>query len=144
MFFGPDHENAGKSKGLAELTKELNLSTCPKICLAEARRLLSAHPAFEARTKLQELADNYGVKITYSPKYHCELNPIESLWCDNKRYVRTHTDQNYKTMLILIKEARKDFILKKNYKKYIRRFWRCSGFQVFRFSGAGIGMVPYT
>ncbi|CAF0910764.1 unnamed protein product [Didymodactylos carnosus] len=28
-------------------------------------------------TKLEKLASEYGVKVLYGPKYHCELNPIE-------------------------------------------------------------------
>ena len=33
-------------------------------------------------TKLEVLASKYNMKIIYCPKYHCELNAIEGLWCN--------------------------------------------------------------
>ena len=58
------------------------------------------------------------------PKFHCELNPIEGLWCYLKQYVRKRTNCNFDTMLYLISEARTVFNMKQIYMKLWRRFWR--------------------
>ncbi len=52
------------------------------------------------------LAVKYKIKIIYSPKYHCELNATESLWCSQKAFVRSRTDQSFDRMIKLISESR--------------------------------------
>ncbi|KAF8594420.1 hypothetical protein BDV93DRAFT_459013, partial [Ceratobasidium sp. AG-I] len=55
-------------------------------CIPEAtdcccRRALSSEPDFETRdTIIEELARDWGSKVIFLPKYHCELNPIEQCW----------------------------------------------------------------
>jgi hypothetical protein len=39
------------------------------------------------------LAIKYNVKIIQCHKYHCELNAIEGLWCNQKVFVRSRTDK---------------------------------------------------
>ena len=76
-------------------------------------------------SKLEELGKKYNIKIIFAPKFHCELNPIEGLWCNQKQFVRARTDQTFSTMIRLIAESRTNFIEKKIYQKLFRRFWRC-------------------
>ena len=59
---------------------------------------------------LERVATKYNNKIVFCPKYHCEINPIEGLWCYKKRYVRSRTDQTYSTMLKLIDNFSHHFI----------------------------------
>ncbi|CAF1405131.1 unnamed protein product [Adineta ricciae] len=47
----------------------------------EIRELLSGHTAFQNATKLETLALKYKVNVIFCPRYHCELNAIEGLWC---------------------------------------------------------------
>ena len=75
------------------------------------------------KTLLEELGEKYGVKIIYCPKFHCELNAIEGLWCYMKRYVRDKTDQTYRRMKELINISRDIFKTKRIGAKLIRRFW---------------------
>ena len=70
------------------------------------------------------IADDYNIMISFSPKFHCELNPIEGLWAHQKQYVRRRTDQTFPTMIKLIKKSRINFIEKNVAAKLIRRFWR--------------------
>ncbi len=70
------------------------------------------------------LAVKYNIKIIYCPKYHCELNAIEGLWCNQKAYVRSRTDQTFDKMIRLISESRINFVGRKISLKLFRRFWR--------------------
>ena len=56
------------------------------------------------------LASKYNVKIIYCPKYHCELNAIEGLWCNQKVFVRSRTDQSFEKMIKLIADSRIHFV----------------------------------
>jgi len=70
------------------------------------------------------------VKIKYYPKFHCELNPIEGLWCNQKSYIRKRTDQTFLRLINLLEESRNHFEIIELNKKLIRRFWRClSGYR---------------
>ncbi len=114
----------GISKGLKQIAIELGYEPKEKIKLAEIKELLKDHLAFAAESKLEVLARNYGVKIIFNPKFHCELNPIEGRWCSDKAYIRPRTDQTYNRMIILIEEAKKHYEEKKLNIKLIRRWWR--------------------
>ena len=57
--------------------------------LADAKKLLSSHTDFAASKEwLQEIADSHEVLINYFPKFHCELNFIEMVWCFTKCHLR--------------------------------------------------------
>ena len=69
-----------------------------------------SHIAFsDKNTNLEKLAKRYKINIIWCPKYHCELNPIEGLWCDLKRYVRKHNKQDINKLLNLILDAMDEF-----------------------------------
>ena len=92
--------------------------------LPEIRALLSAHPAFQTVSRLETLARNYQIKIIFVPKFHCEVNAIEGLWCDMKQYVRKMSDQTFSKMMRLILESRENFKKRQIQMKFSRRFWR--------------------
>ena len=120
-----DGELDGMSKGLKHIASELGILTLEENILCnDLKKLLAVHPAFFSESKLECLAKTYGVKITFCPKYHCEMNPIEGLWCNSKRYVRSRTNQTHAKMCSLISESREHFIDINLYIKLIRRFWR--------------------
>ena len=98
--------------------------TVTDLKLDDLRKHLLNHPIFKPTTKLEDLAKKYKIKIIFLPKFHCELNPIEGVWCYLKQYVRKRTNCNFDTMLYLISESRTVFTTKQIYKKLWRRFWR--------------------
>jgi hypothetical protein len=75
-------------------------------------------------SKLEKLAAVYNVKIMFTPKYHCETNPIEGYWCHSKQYIRKETDQSFQKLIILMPEAKQNFIDREIHLKLFRRFWK--------------------
>jgi hypothetical protein len=88
QLFHKEGDFAGQSKGLKQIAIELGYEMPEVSKLDDYKRVLSNHEAFQRQTKFQELAQKYGIKIVYCPKYHYELNPIEGIWCWMKQYVR--------------------------------------------------------
>lgn len=84
----------------------------------------TSHVLFLQVSKLEKLGSQYNIKIIFAPKFHCELNPIEGLWCNQKQFVRSRTDQTFNTMVYLIGQSRLHFVEKQIYKKLFRRFWK--------------------
>ncbi len=64
------------------------------------------NPAIAITTQLENLCFKYNVKVLFNPKYHCELNTIEGLWCSLKYYTRKHDNQNFNNMKNLLNKAR--------------------------------------
>ncbi|CAM4804123.1 unnamed protein product [Rotaria magnacalcarata] len=115
----------GKSKGLFEIAVELKCNPSPKSKLNELHQLLAHHPAFQNISRLERLAQKYGVYVLFCPKYHCEINAIEGCWAHMKQFIRKRTDQKYHTMIKLMKESRTNFEQKEVHLKLFRRFWKC-------------------
>ncbi len=85
---------------------------------------------FSKKTKLENLSHQFNINITYSPKFHCELNAIKGLWCNMKGFVHQRSDQQYSTMLSLIEQPSDHFVEIRLYKNLFRRFWNeCSSYQ---------------
>ena len=60
----------------------------------------------------------------FVPKFHCELNAIEGVWCYEKEFVRKYSDQTFNEMLQLIPQAKANFIENNIFIKLFRRFWK--------------------
>jgi hypothetical protein len=69
------------------------------------------------------LAEKYGVKIMFCPKFHCELNPTEGLWCNQKQYIRKRTDQTFIGLHKLLVDSRVHFLERQICLKLLLRFW---------------------
>ena len=102
-------KHRGNSKVLVELAKDLNVPIRPSMKLSEIRALLSSHPAFQNISRLESLARKYQFEVMFTPKFYCELNAIEGLWCHMKHYVRKMSDQTFPTIPRLIPESRENF-----------------------------------
>lgn len=124
FFFDNKKEN---SKGLFVMCKELKLIPDDAVeknyNLNQLREIISIHPAFDERSNLEILGEQYGIKVIFLQKFHCELNPIESVWCFIKNFVRSRTDQTYNKMITLIDEAKNKFKESNTNSKLWRRFY---------------------
>ena len=108
-------DEEGISKGLFNCCIELKLipenakQNSAEYSLESLREIISNHPSFDQRSNLEILGEKYGIILLFWPKFHCELNPIESVWCYIKQYVRARTDRTYDAMIRLIEEAKEKF-----------------------------------
>ena len=61
-----------------------------------------------------------GQHAIFIPKFHCELNPIEHVWGEAKRYSRAHSDYSFagleRTIIPALESVRLDTI-----RKYFRK-----------------------
>ena len=96
-----------------------------ELLLPKLIALLNKHPAFsQDNSHLEKLAKEFGHVIVWAPKFTCELNPIEGLWCDTKKYVRKYNEQDYSKLFRLIEKALDEYEGKKLNIKLWYRFWR--------------------
>ena len=119
-------EKNGNYRGLVAICKNLGLikEAQPKLLLPQLREILSTHVAFQDNnTHLEKLAAKYNINIIWCPKFHCELNPIEGFWCDIKRYIRKHNDQDFNKLNFLISESIEQYKNKNLNIKLWFRFW---------------------
>lgn len=85
------HSN-GTAKGLRTILQErgINVST---LKAEDMRTILSNHDDFlKEKTEVEHYIDSRGFKCFFLPKFHCELNPIESVWGQSKRYCRAYSN----------------------------------------------------
>ena len=64
------------------------------------RETLKSFPDFKFEiSHIQRLLTEENGYIVYMvPKYHCELNPIESVWAQAKRYTETYCKYNIQSL----------------------------------------------
>jgi len=48
--------------------------------------------------RVEKLLMGNGFRGYFIPKFHCELNPIERVWAESKRYTREHCDYTFNTL----------------------------------------------
>ena len=79
-------------------TYRLDWAECPpdrRGCCA--RKVLAAERDFcEQKGQLTEELEARGQVVIFLPKFHCELNPIESYWCQAKWYCRENCNYTFK------------------------------------------------
>ena len=47
------------------------------------------------KTRVEALLSSNDFKSYYIPKFHCELNPIERVWGQSKKYTRAHCNYSF-------------------------------------------------
>ena len=58
--------------------------------------VLGNHADFKyEKTAVEYLLQSKGHRALFLPKFHCELNPIERVWGEAKRYTRSHCDYSF-------------------------------------------------
>ena len=75
------------------------------------------------------------VTHVFIPKFYCELNPIECVWSQSKRYTRAHCDYTIASLRRSIPEGLKS-VSKENIANYVRR---CHNYMFAYLEGSAVG-----
>ena len=59
----------------------------PDALLSELWMLCKIHRAKEISKVIDDIAKRYGHEVLRLQPYHCNLNPIELIWADEKNFV---------------------------------------------------------
>ena len=85
-------DESGTPKGMKKILEERGVDTSRMRC-KEMRELLKTYPDFQRqRTILEDHIEQRGHICLFYPKFHCELSPIERVWCQSKKHTRAYAD----------------------------------------------------
>lgn len=80
----------GTPKGLRVVLQERGINT-ETLVGDQMREILSFHPDFQSeKSRIERYLQGKGHIVYLLPKYHCELNPIERVWAQSKRYTKAY------------------------------------------------------
>ena len=60
--------------------------------------LRNMHDFKYEKTRVEKLLMDHGFRGYFIPMFHCELNPIERIWAERKRYTREHCNYIFNTL----------------------------------------------
>ena len=66
-------------------------------------------------------------RAMYIPKFHCELNPTEHVWCHAKHYTRSHCDYSFPNLEKIIDTAQDSVIVELIKKIFLVRLGSTKG-----------------
>ena len=82
-------DDTGTPKGMRKILEERGVDT-GSMRLKEMRDLLKTFPDFKQQKNiLEEYIEQRGHICMFYPKFHCELSPIERVWCQSKKHTIT-------------------------------------------------------
>ena len=82
----------GVPKGMKRVLEERGINTTA-LRGEDMRKILANHEDFRTeKTILESFLSEKGHIGLFLPKFHCELNPIERIWGEAKRYSRKYTN----------------------------------------------------
>ena len=91
-------DDKGVPKGMKAILEERGVDTS-KMKAPDMRLVLGGMHDFKyERTKLEKYLKERDHRVIFIPKFHCELNPIERVWGEAKRYTRSHCDYTFATL----------------------------------------------
>lgn len=111
----------GVPKGMRVVLEERGISTHHMVA-DQIREVLNSHPDFknEKSTIERFLVEEKGHIMYMLPKFHCELNPIERVWAQAKRYARAYCKYSRKSLRNTIMPAL-DSVTMENMQNHFRK-----------------------
>ena len=65
----------------------------------DMRKILKSYDDFKnEKPKLLKFLEDKGHAAYFLPKFHPELNPIEWVWCQSKRYSKAHCNYTFPSL----------------------------------------------
>ena len=108
------------AKGMRKVLEERGINTTT-LRADDMRKILSNHDDFRnEKTILERFLINRGHKVIMIPKFHCELNPIERVWGQAKRYSRAYTNFTLPGLRRILPQAL-DSVSVTSIRKYFRK-----------------------
>lgn len=98
-------ENKGLPKGLKLVLQERGLWDKNMTKSAAQEALSKCEDFAHEPTILQHTVKQRGHLCIYLPKFHCELNPIEMVWSDTKKYTRNNCKYSFNDLQQTVPEA---------------------------------------
>ena len=72
-------------------------------------------------SQVEELILGKGHRVMFIPKFHCEINPFERVWCSAKQYTRAHCDYTFQGLDRTAIEKALDSVNVEMIRKYFRK-----------------------
>ena len=109
----------GIPKGMKAILEERGVDTVG-MKGTDMRKLIKSYPDFQQqKTILEDHVERRGHICLFYPKFHCELSPIERVWCQSKQYTRAHVDGTITRLRAIVPEGL-DSVTVDQIKKYFR------------------------
>lgn len=110
----------GTPKGMKAVLQERGVNVT-KMKGDEMRQILQNMADFKyEKTKVEHVLLDSGYKAYFIPKFHCELNPIEMVWGQAKKYTRANCNYSF-TGLEANLDAAFDSVTLDSIHKYFRK-----------------------
>lgn len=85
-------DDSGVPKGMRAVLVERGVDTTD-MRAGDMRNKLKTFTDFQRqKTILEQYIESRGHICLYYPKFHCELSPIERVWCQSKKHTRAYAD----------------------------------------------------
>ena len=95
----------GQPKGMKIVLEERGVDTTGWYA-KQMREELASHDDFlSEKSIVEKLVEGRDHKCVFIPKFHCELNPIERVWCHAKKHVRSHNNGTIVRLRKLVPES---------------------------------------
>ena len=88
-------DNHGVQKGLKIVLQERGIDTSQMVKADMINCLSNMHDFKFEKIKVENHIATRGPRCLFPPKFHCELNPIERVWCRAKLYARNQCDYTF-------------------------------------------------
>ena len=109
----------GVAKGMRTILQERGVDTTG-MTAKDMRNVLKIFPDFKGqKTILEDYIERRGHRCVFYPKFHCELSPIERVWCQSKRHTRAYADGTITKLRKIVPEGL-DSVTVEQIKKYFR------------------------
>ncbi|CAF3870821.1 unnamed protein product [Rotaria sordida] len=94
------------------------------ICEDEWKQAVTKYKSLSEDSDVNYLSRTATASINIGTDAYFDNDTILSLWCNQKAFVRSRTDQSFEKMIKLIADSRIHFVERNIVLKLFRRFWR--------------------
>ena len=110
---------SGTPKGMKLILEERGVNTVG-LRAKEMREMLKTHEDFmQQKCILEEYIQGRGHICMFYPKFHCELSPIERVWCQSKKHTRAYANGTITRLRTIVPEGL-DRVTLEQIQKYFR------------------------